>query len=269
MSLNRRRRSGPAAAGEGAATEEAPRLRLRDHRRTSFGRLHGRSRRGSARRPTSARSRALSVSCSRPGVCLSIRRSTASRSRLRASARRARSGCLQSSWLRRSPRWSRRRTGVPGERKRPRLLASVPCPRTRRKREMLQRAGSGPGAAGAAAVGGRRARSRGWGPPVGGLRLDETPLLASTLLRARSSTGRAPPWHGGGRRFDSDRVHPRRSGERPLLVPAEVVGSTPIGSTPGALASALSWSRRRSSVRLRSGPPPALWRAPRARVRSA
>ena len=33
-------------------------------------------------------------------------------------------------------------------------------------------------------------------------------LLPWKSSRARSSLGRAPPWHGGGSRFDPGRVHP-------------------------------------------------------------
>ncbi len=65
-------------------------------------------------------------------------------------------------------------------------------------------------------------------------------LIASLPLGARSSLGRAPPWHGGGNRFDPGRVHPFPSSTlllamaaRPLCpshrAMAEATGSIPVG----------------------------------------
>ena len=47
--------------------------------------------------------------------------------------------------------------------------------------------------------------------------------------RARSSVGRAPPWHGGGRRFDPDRVHPTF----PLVRACFGRSRSPAASAPG------------------------------------
>jgi hypothetical protein len=66
---------------------------------------------------------------------------------------------------------------------------------------------------------------------------------------ARSSLGRAPPWHGGGNRFDPGRVHKRQRLERRPYPWAD-----PVGSTKGSAWSADPTHGRRQPVRSRSGP---------------